>query len=73
MITGYSNTISVTTLFDTDAQAFFDRVTTAGGSLSNTEKTAVNQLVLDMKSYSIWSKMKAIYPLCPLKHGMDCL
>lgn len=49
--------------FDADAQAFFDRVTTAGGSLSNTEKTAVNQLVLDMKSYSIWSKMKAIYPM----------
>lgn len=49
--------------FDADAQAFFNRVTTAGGSLSNTEKTAVNQLVLDMKSYSIWSKMKAIYPM----------
>lgn len=50
-------------VYDADAQAFFDRVTTAGGSLSNTEKTAVNQLVLDMKSYSIWSKMKAIYPM----------
>jgi hypothetical protein len=49
--------------FDTDAQAFFDRVTTAGGSLSATEKTAVNKLVLDMKSYSIWNKMKAIYPM----------
>jgi hypothetical protein len=49
--------------FDADAQAFFDRVTTAGGSLSATEKTAVNTLVLDLKSYSIWSKMKAIYPM----------
>lgn len=49
--------------FDADAQAFFDRVTTAGGSLSATEKTAVNQLVLDLKGYSIWSKMKAIYPM----------
>lgn len=49
--------------FDADAQAFFDRVTTAGGTLSTTEKIAVNQLVLDMKSYSIWSKMKAIYPM----------
>ncbi len=48
---------------DADAQAFFDRVTTAGGSLSNTEKTAVIQLVLDLKGYSIWSKMKAIYPM----------
>lgn len=49
--------------FDADAQAFFDRVTTAGGSLSATEKTAVNTLVLDLKGYSIWSKMKAIYPM----------
>ena len=49
--------------FDADAQAFFNRVTTAGGTLSATEKTAVNQLVLDLKSYSIWSKMKAIYPM----------
>jgi hypothetical protein len=49
--------------FDADAQAFFDRVTTAGGSLSATEKTAVNTLVLDLKGYSIWTKMKAIYPM----------
>jgi hypothetical protein len=49
--------------FDADAQAFFDRVTTAGGSLSATEKTAVNKLVLDLKGYSIWTKMKAIYPM----------
>ena len=38
---------------DADALAFFNRVTTAGGSLSTTEKYAVNQLVLDLKSYSI--------------------
>lgn len=50
-------------VYDADAQAFFDRVTTAGGTLSTTEKNAVNQLVLDMKSYSIWTKMKAIYPM----------
>jgi hypothetical protein len=49
--------------FDADALAFFNRVTTAGGSLSLTEKNAINQLVLDMKSYSIWTKMKAIYPM----------
>jgi len=49
--------------FDADAQAFFNRVTTAGGSLSNTEKVAVNQLVLDMKSYGIWTSMKAVYPM----------
>jgi len=49
--------------FDSDAAAFFNRVTTAGGSLSNTEKSAVNQLVLDMKADGIWSAMKAIYPM----------
>ncbi len=49
--------------FDVDAQAFFDRVTTAGGTLSTTEKNATNQLVLDMKSAGIWSSMKAIYPM----------
>jgi len=49
--------------FDADAQAFFDRVTTAGGSLSTTEKTAINTLVLNLKGYSIWTKMKAIYPM----------
>ena len=63
MITGYSNTISVTTLFDPDAQAFFDRVTAATGTLSNTEKTAVNTLVLQMKTDGIWTAMKAIYPM----------
>ena len=49
--------------FDADAQAFFTRVTTAGGTLSTTEKNATNQLVLDMKSAGIWSSMKAVYPM----------
>lgn len=49
--------------FDADAEAFFDRVDTAGGTLSDTEKEAVNQLVLDMKNDGIWSSMKAIYPM----------
>jgi hypothetical protein len=49
--------------FDPDAQAFFDRVTAAGGTLTTTEKNATNQLVLDMKTAGIWSSMKAIYPM----------
>jgi hypothetical protein len=49
--------------FDVDAQAFFDRVETAGGTLTTTEKNATNQLVLDMKTAGIWSSMKAIYPM----------
>lgn len=45
--------------YDSDADAFF----TAAGITDDTQKSAVNQLVLDLKSYSIWSKMKAVYPL----------
>jgi hypothetical protein len=49
--------------FDADALAFFARVTAAGGTLSLTEKTAVNKLVLDLKANSLWTPMKAIYPM----------
>jgi hypothetical protein len=48
---------------DPDAQAFFDRVTTAGGLLSATEQLAINTLVVQMKADGIWDKMKAIYPM----------
>lgn len=48
---------------DPDVQAFFDRVTVAGGTLSTTEQSSIIQLVADLKSYSIWSAMKAIYPM----------
>jgi hypothetical protein len=44
--------------YDPDAQAFF----TASGLTGATELNAVNQLVLDLKAASIWTKMKAIYP-----------
>jgi len=45
-------------LYDTDAQAFI----TASGITDTTQKTAINQLVTDLKGYGIWAKMKAIYP-----------
>jgi len=48
---------------DPDALAFFARVTAAGGSLTNTEKAAVTTLVTTMKANSIWTPMKAIYPM----------
>jgi hypothetical protein len=50
-------------VYDADAQAFFNRVTDANGTLSATEKQAVNQLVLDLKANSLWTSMKAIYPM----------
>lgn len=43
---------------DPDAQAFI----TAAAITDNTQKSAVNSLVLSLKSYGIWSKMKALYP-----------
>jgi hypothetical protein len=44
---------------DTDAQAFI----TAAGITDATQQSAVNQLVLDLKSANIWTKMKALYPI----------
>lgn len=44
--------------FDADAQAFI----TAAGITDNTQKNAINTLVLDLKGYGIWTKMKALYP-----------
>ena len=45
--------------YDPDAQAFF----TASGLTGATNLTAINQLVLDLKGFGIWTKMKAIYPM----------
>ena len=43
---------------DPDAQAFI----TAASITDSTQQSAINQLVVDLKGYSIWSKMKALYP-----------
>jgi hypothetical protein len=50
-------------IFDSDALAYFDRVTVAGGTLSSVEQNAVNSLVIDIKALNIWTKIKALYPL----------
>jgi hypothetical protein len=44
---------------DPDAQAFI----TAASITDPTEISALDQLVIDLKSYNIWTKMKAIYPV----------
>ena len=44
--------------FDADAQAFI----TAASITDPTQQSAVNQLVVDLKAASIWTKMKAVYP-----------
>jgi len=43
---------------DADAQAFI----TAASITDPTQQSAVNQLVVDLKAASIWTKMKAVYP-----------
>ena len=44
---------------DSDAQAFIN----AANIQFQAEAQAVNQLVIDLKLYNIWDKMKVIYPL----------
>ncbi len=46
-------------VYDVDAQRFFD----SSGVSNTTQKSAINQLVLDLKSASVWTKFKAIYPM----------
>ena len=45
--------------YDADAAAFF----TAASITDTTQKSAVNTLVLSLKSANIWTKMKALYPV----------
>ena len=49
--------------YNADAAAFFARVTAAGGTLTATEKTAVNTLVISLKSNNIWNSIVALYPM----------
>jgi len=54
---GNMNAVSGIT-YDADAQLFI----TATG-ISGTNANAINQLVVDLKAASIWTKMKALYPM----------
>lgn len=45
---------------DADADAFI----TAAGITDGTQQSAINQLVIDLKAYNIWTKMIALYPIC---------
>ena len=62
--TGRMNVLAATSstppspTFDADAQAFI----TAAAITDPTQQSAVNTLVVDLKGYSIWTKMKALYP-----------
>jgi hypothetical protein len=57
---GLTDIVGITTPpVDPDAQAFI----TAAAITDPTQQSAINQLVLDLKGYSIWTKFKAIYPI----------
>ena len=58
-VTNTSRPISTAIVYDADAAAFF----TAASITDTTQKSAVNQLVLDLKSANIWTKMRALYPV----------
>jgi hypothetical protein len=45
--------------FDPDAQAYFDRITAAGSSITTANKTAVNDFIVGCKADGIWSAIKA--------------
>jgi hypothetical protein len=61
--TTYYYRLRAATGVDADAASFFSRVYTAGGSLSYTEVSATETLVANLKANSLWTPMKAIYPM----------
>jgi hypothetical protein len=62
---GYGNSVFLRTalgggggVVDPDAQAFI----TAAAITNPTQQAAINTLVVDLKGYNVWTKMKAVYP-----------
>jgi hypothetical protein len=63
--TNYKIYGSATASFDPDYSAFI----TATGITQPTQSAALETLVSDLKSYGLWSKMKAIYPMVTDKNN----
>jgi len=53
-----SNSVTPIAAVDPDAQAFI----TAAAITDPTQQAAINTLVVDLKGYNVWTKMKALYP-----------
>ena len=53
------NTTVPTTSYDVDAKKFID----SSGITDNTQKTAINNFVIQLKDSSLWTKFIAIYPM----------
>jgi hypothetical protein len=58
-----ASSISQGSPYDPDAQAFFTAESAAGVTLTPTQETAVNNLVVNLKAAGIWSKFRALYPI----------
>lgn len=54
----FGGVLTAGSAFDPDAKAFFDEASIT----DSTQRNAVNQLVVDLKAASLWTKMIAIYP-----------
>ena len=63
MILSTHGIVSSISGLDADWLAYYNRVIAAGGSLTTTEQSATLQLVLDLKANSLWTPMKAVYPM----------
>ena len=63
--TNYKIYGSATASFDPDYQSFI----TATGITQPTQSAALETLVSDLKSYGLWNKMKAIYPMITDKNN----
>jgi len=48
-------------IIDIDSDAF--TFLTAAGITNTTQRNAINKLVIDLKYYNLWTKMKALYPV----------
>jgi hypothetical protein len=57
--TTLGRSIGTQTVSDADAQAFV----TAANIVDQVQATAINNLVIELKADSLWTKMKAIYPV----------
>lgn len=61
LYSGMSGAMSGASGYDTDAQAYFDAIVTAGGSISDTNKGYVDDFVTGLKADGLWTGAIFIY------------
>lgn len=55
--------VAVAVAYDSDAQAYFDQIATAGSTISTSHKNAINAFVVGCKEDSIWALLLDVGPL----------